>query len=512
MLAQSNDAEIVLQKSKKPRRGFAKLGPGVLIAAAFIGPGTVLAASVGGARFGNTLLWAIGFSILATMVLQEMAARLGIVTGLGLSQAIGQTIPSRTWRIGSLGLVLLAILVGNAAYQTGNLLGAADGAQVLFEPNPAGANVVASNGEAANVEVLPAEFAFGTWSLKQVLLCSMAGVALVVIGIGRFDVLQGALSVLVGLMSLLFVVAAVNCQPDWTSVLAGFRPRVPVGADWLVVALIGTTVVPYNLFLHASAAAERWGKTMPGDPLTETADESSARIGEALMASRWDTVVSVGVGGLVTAAIMITAATAFYKADQGEPHVLQNAKEVAIQLEPAIGSWAKQFFAMGLLAAGLTSSITAPIAAGYATAGCFGWSGKLSDWRLKLVAMAVVIVGLSFGLLFEKSPLQTIVVAQLANGLLLPVVAIYLLMVINRPTLMGRFTSGWISNGLAVLVIAVTFLFAANQLKSGWSKLGSFRSVRVGAVQPLLQNTRILDDAESQCDSKSRVDVLDQLK
>ena len=103
------------------------LGPAVLLTAAFIGPGTVMAASSAGAEYGYVLLWAIAFSVFATIVLQEMAARLGIASGGGLSQAIKTSIKNRLLRFLTLALVLLAIFVGNSAYQTGNILGAAAG-------------------------------------------------------------------------------------------------------------------------------------------------------------------------------------------------------------------------------------------------------------------------------------------------------------------------------------------------------------------------------------------------
>ena len=102
-------------------------GPAVLVTAAFIGPGTVMAASSAGAKYGYVLLWAVAFSVFATIVLQEMAARLGIASGSGLSQAIKTTIKNRFLRISTLCLILLAIFVGNSAYQTGNILGAAAG-------------------------------------------------------------------------------------------------------------------------------------------------------------------------------------------------------------------------------------------------------------------------------------------------------------------------------------------------------------------------------------------------
>jgi len=109
-----------------------RIGPGVLIAAAFIGPGTVTACTLAGVSFGYALLWAMLFSVLATMVLQEMASRLGIVTQKGLAEVIKEVLTQKWLRIVVLALILFAILVGNAAYEGGNIGGATLGLEALF--------------------------------------------------------------------------------------------------------------------------------------------------------------------------------------------------------------------------------------------------------------------------------------------------------------------------------------------------------------------------------------------
>jgi Mn2+/Fe2+ NRAMP family transporter len=128
-------------------------------------------------------------------------------------------------------------------------------------------------------------------------------------------------------------------------------------------------------------------------------------------------------------------------------------------------------FAIGLFAAGLTSAITAPIAAGYAAAGCFGWPNELSDWRLKATALLVIAIGVVMGIAFGSSPQQTIILAQVANGILLPLLAILLLLAANQSKIMGGLTNGPIQNILAVLVIGIVLLIAARQFKSVYEKL-----------------------------------------
>lgn len=398
-----------------------KIGPGVFVTAAFIGPGTVLAASTAGADFGYSLLWAIVFSIVAAVILQEMAARLGIVTGKGLAEAIHCSFGNPFLRWAMISLVLGAILFGNSAYQTGNILGAASGLQILT----AGSDSI--------------------WSLV------IAATALTVIAIGRFELLQWLLITLVGLMGVIFFVSAISCGPELTAILKGLKPAIPGGSGWIIVGLIGTTVVPYNLFLHASGAAERFA---------HFEDKRSA-----IRDSFVDLAISIAIGGVITASLLITAAVTF--TDTG----LNSIADIADQLRPTLGAWAEHSFAVGLFAAGLTSSITAPIAAAYAASGCFGWRAELSDPKFKIVAATVILIGLTAALSFGGSPQQTIIIAQIANGLLLPIVAVFLLYTMNRKDLVGEYGNGFVANLLGTAVVVVTCLIAARQFRSVWHQI-----------------------------------------
>ena len=107
----------------KVKNRIKNIGPGALVAAAFIGPGTVTVCIVTGVAYGFTLIWAMVLSIIATIVLQEMAVRLGLVYGKGLAEAVRNEIPSKTFKFLALALILSAILIGNAAYEAGNITG-----------------------------------------------------------------------------------------------------------------------------------------------------------------------------------------------------------------------------------------------------------------------------------------------------------------------------------------------------------------------------------------------------
>lgn len=380
-----------------------RIGPGALVAAAFIGPGTVTTCTLAGVHFGYALLWALVFATAGTLILQEMSARLGTVGQMGLGEAVRRRFPGPL-RVAAAILVASAIGVGNAAYETGNLLGAGLGAQAAL-----GGDVRA--------------WAAGIAALSAVLLWS-----------GSYRVIERVMVAMVLLMSAVFLVTAASVGADAGELLRGaLVPTVPAGSSLVVLGLVGTTIVPYNLFLHASAARERF------------------RGEDALGAARADSAVAIGLGGVVSMAVVVTAAAA---AASGVTSA-ESAAEMARQLEPLLGDWARQFFAAGLLAAGLTSAITAPLAAAYALAGVFGWKPDLRDRRLRLVWGGVLATGVVFSLVGVR-PVPAIVFAQAANGLLLPLIALFLLIVMNDRVLLGRATNGWLANTLGILVVALS--------------------------------------------------------
>jgi NRAMP (natural resistance-associated macrophage protein)-like metal ion transporter len=272
-----------------------------LVAAAFIGPGTVTTASVAGANTGYALLWVLAFSIFATIVFQEMSARLGVVTRQGLGEALRTVFNNPLLKAAAVLLVVAAITFGNAAFEVGNITGAALGLETL-----------------------------GTFS-SQVWAVIVGVCAFALLASGAYKVIERVLVALVILMSVVFLLTAVLVGPNLGDIAAGvFTPNIPTGALITAVALIGTTVVPYNLFLHASSVQEKWPEDVPTR--------------QALRESQLDTTFSIILGGLITLAIVATAAAAFF--EQGT--TVESAGQMAQQLEPLLGPAAKYFFAIGL--------------------------------------------------------------------------------------------------------------------------------------------------------------------
>jgi len=389
------------------------MGPAAIVTAAFIGPGTVTTASIAGANYGYALIWAMVFSVFATIILQEMAARLGIVTRKGLGEALREQFENPVAKMISIFLVVSAIGIGCAAYETGNILGGALGLQAV-------------TGISMNI-----------WG-------PLMGIgAFILLYTGSYKLVEKFLVGLVVAMSLIFITTAIIVKPDLSLIAKGLIPSVPEGSLFIVIALIGTTVVPYNLFLHASAVQERW------------------KDASGIKESKADILVSMILGGLITMAVIITASAAFF----GTGIAITNAGEMAQQLEPLLGSWAKNIFAFGLFSAGLSSAVTAPLAAAYATSGALGWKKDMKDKKFRIIWMTVLAIGIIFSGLGLK-PISAIIFAQVANGILLPIIAVFLLYIMNNKKRLKEHVNSKTSNVLGFIVVLVAIGLGLRSLLS----------------------------------------------
>jgi len=396
---------------------FKKSGPGTLVAAAFIGPGTVTLCTLAGVNFGFHLLWAMVLSIVATIVLQEMASRLGIISQKGLSEVIRSEIKHPIINKLILLLILSAIVVGNASYEAGNISGGILG-----------------------LETITGEFriVLGNYSLN--ILSFVVGIiAFILLYIGNYKFLERVLVMLVLIMSLSFLITAFLTKPDIFNILKGaLIPSFPEGSFLTILGLVGTTVVPYNLFLHASLVKEKWNN--PKD----------------LKEVRKDTIVSIALGGLVSMAIIISASSI----GLGE---ISSAADLAKSLAPLYGDFASYFLGIGLFAAGITSAITAPLAAAYVARGCFGWKSDLKSKQFRAVWFLILLLGVVFSSLGLK-PIEIIKFAQVANGVLLPVVAGILLWMVNKKVVLGNYVNSKFQNILGFIILIITIFLGLRGL------------------------------------------------
>ena len=387
-----------------------------IVSAAFIGPGTVTTATKAGFVFHFDLMWAMVFSTFACLLLQEASARITILSGMNLGEAIAKQFENKKSKTLVLLLVIGAIVLGSAAYEAGNILGSVEGIHFVFKSVP-----------------------------KEYFVLGIGIFAFIALSLRSMRVIAQFLGAIVFLMGIAFLTTAIFLKPSIPDILQGsFIPTIPdtSGAGILILGIIGTTVVPYDLFLGSGLA-------------NKAQSIKDARIGLS---------VAIILGGIISLSIMTVGA----QITEGmSPEAIANfefsydrIKEV-FYLNTIIGDKAVYIFGFGMFAAGLTSAITAPLAAAM-TANSILKIKKNKIKRkvlfFKLISTGVLLVGLIFGFLQVK-PIPAIIVAQALNGLILPFISIFIIFVINNPKLMGKETvNGSFSNVLMGIVVWVTTL------------------------------------------------------
>lgn len=351
-----------------------------LIAAAFIGPGTVTTAAKAGSQGGWYYAPYVILAAVAGLLLMEMVARITLVS----EQSLGQVLGARgRW----LAIICFgAVLLGCMAYQAGNLLGALSGVQLLAPINR-------------------------LWVLL------LGAAAFAVLWKGDTKIIARALSAIVVLMGLVFVVSAVL-------LLVGGTPLTGSGAvaSATVIGLVGTTIVPYNFFLAAGLSK-----------------------GQSLGEMRLGLVGSFLVGGIITLSIVLvgSVSTSF-----------TSFADLARTLDASLGGMSKAVLGFGLFAAGFSSAVTAPLAAALAGRELLGREkSELTNTSLwfRITWGGVLAVGLLVACL-ELDIISVIIAAQIANGLLLPFIAAIVLVLANDRALLGERVNTWWQNVAGLLV------------------------------------------------------------
>jgi Mn2+/Fe2+ NRAMP family transporter len=382
-----------------------------LISAAFIGPGTVITALSSGKDFQGSLIWTLIFATAACMILQEAVARLTLKSGKNLGQILREKYAKNKFIPVS---SVIVIVTGCIAYQAGNLTGAS-------------IPVVTQTG-------IDAMFIIPVIGLLAFIVLSLNRVSLIAKGLGIVVAAMGA-----GFISLAF-----NSRMEATDMVNGLIPTVPGGASLIVLGLIGTTIVPYNLFLGSGIARDPSLKTM--------------RVG---------IISAVGIGGIISIAILITGAAL------PPSSAIRNA---GILLSNEYGKMAGALFTIGLFSAGFTSSVTAPLAAAITLRSITG-----KDRYYKSTWIIVLISGIFFSLV-GGSPVPLIILAQAINGAFLPFVVLLIILIVNDQKYMAA-ENGRVNNILLLIVFLITSVIGLlNILKA------AFRTVD----QPVPENSWIV--------------------
>ncbi len=350
-----------------------------VIAAAFIGPGTVTTAARAGSDFGFALAWALLFSTIACLVLQEASGRITVLTGKELGDALRERFAGSGWARWVPAVLAAGVVLGCAAYEAGNLLGGVAGLRLVADVAPSGATI----------------------------FCGVVAAALLATGNTRW--IARSLGALVAIMGVAFLVTAIRLEPDLGALMTGLLvPRIPSGSVVLVLGLVGTTVVPYNLFLGSALAR-----------------------GHGLGEMRWGLAMAIGGGGLISLGVLIVGSALGGGLEY---------ERLAAVLAGRLGGVAEWSLAVGLFGAGLTSAVTAPLAGAIAARTLLGdgrserWSEN--GWRFRGLWIGILTVGVVFGATGVK-PIPVIILAQAFNGLVLPLIAVFLWLTMNDRTLLG---------------------------------------------------------------------------
>jgi len=380
-----------------------------VISAAFIGPGTITTAAAAGAEFGHSLIWALVFSTVACIILQEASARLTLASGFNLGEALNKYLTDTIVGRITLWMILAAILLGCAAYEAGNILGAVAGTNLLLE------------------------------APSYIIVLLIGVIVFPLFWFNSVESVAKIMGILVAFMGICFFVTAIIMKPNINSIAQHFAvPRFPSGSSTLILALIGTTVVPYNLFLGSGIAK-----------------------GQNLKEMRLSLSIAIGIGGLISIAVLIVGTSIAGSF---------SFEGLAATLGTQLGEWAALLLGLGLFAAGITSAITAPLAAAITARSILSKQGAPSEkWSdsgryFRLTWIGVLIVGLGFGA-SQVQPVPAIILAQALNGIILPLIAVALLVLVNHLELMTSksINTLFLNIGMS-LVVFVTIIIGVRNI------------------------------------------------
>ena len=384
---QKSAMEVLAGKSRKGPLGrlLPFMGPAFIASVAYMDPGNFATNIQGGAKFGYMLLWVIVASNLMAMLIQVLAAKLGIATGLNLAEQCRNHFPRplvlTMW-------VLMEIVA--MATDLAEFLGAAVGFNLLF-----------------GMPLLAAGFV-------------TAFVTFLILGLERYGVrpVEAVISVLVGIVAVSYLVETVLDRPEWQKVM--YHAVVPQfsGTESILLAtgILGATVMPHAIYLHSALTQ---GRIVVREP---------TQMRRLFHYELVDVLVAMGLASLINMAMLIMAASTFYQHGLTEVGTLEEAHRT---LEPLLGSTARWVFAVSLLASGLSSSAVGTMAGQVIMQGFL--KRKISIWLRRLVTIIPSLVVIAIGL----DPTRTLVISQVVLSFGLPFAIIPLVIFTSRKKIMG---------------------------------------------------------------------------
>lgn len=385
------------------------IGPGLLVTVGFIDPGNWASNLAAGSEYGYALLWVVTLSTVMLIVLQHNVAHLGIVTGLCLSEAAVKYTPKWMGRP-----IVISAVLASISTSLAEILGGAIALEMLFGISiPAGAILITA-------------------------------AVLVLIFSNSYKKMERAIISFVSLIGLSFIYELFLVHIDWGPTLYGtFVPSVPHGSLLIIMSVLGAVVMPHNLFLHSEIIQSR-----------EINLKGDARIRYMLKYEFFDTLFSMLVGWAINSAMIILAASTFFEHGQ---HV-EELSQAQAMLQPLLGNNAANIFAIALLLAGISSTITSGMAAGSIFSGLFGESYNAHDMH----SIVGIVVSLGIALLlifFIGNPFQGLIYSQMVLSIQLPFTVFLQVRLTSSKKVMGKYANRlWNTVLLYFIALTVTAL------------------------------------------------------
>lgn len=388
---------------------FKYIGPGLLVTVGFIDPGNWASNFAAGSGFGYTLLWVVSLSTIMLIILQHNVAHLGIVTGLCLSEAATEYTPKWVSRP-ILGTAVLASISTSLA----EILGGAIALEMLLD-----------------IPII--------WGSILVTVF-----VIILLFTNSYKKIERAIIAFVSVIGLSFLYELFLVDIDWPlAAKSCVVPSIPQGSMLIIMSVLGAVVMPHNLFLHSEVIQSR-----------EINKQDEASINKVLKYEFYDTLFSMVIGWAINSAMILLAAATFFQQNI-QVEELQQAKSL---LEPLLGNSAALVFALALLMAGISSTITSGMAAGSIFAGIFGESYHIKDIHSQLG----VILSLGVALLlifFIGDPFKGLIISQMILSIQLPFTVFLQVGLTSSPKVMGKYAnSKWSTGTLYIIATIVTIL------------------------------------------------------
>ncbi len=387
------------------------LGPGIIVSMVDNDAGGIATYSVAGARYGYSILWVMIPTVLLLYMVQEMNARMGIVTGKGLAALIRERFSLRLTA-----LIMLAVMVANFTNAISNFAGVAASAQIFGIPRWVAVPLAG----------------FGVWYIVLK---------------GSYRIVE-KIFLLVGGIYICYIISAFIAKPDWGAVSKGlFVPSGQLNVSYIVmvVTVIGTTIAPWMQFYQQASIVDKGLDT------------------ESLAFERLDTAVGNTFLFVAAGAIIVCCAAAFFNNPAVGMTRIETAEEAAMALAPIAGVYASTLFAVGLLFASLFAASILPLSSAYMVCEAFGWEmgidRSFSEAKNFYLAYTIFIVGGALIVLIPGLPLITMMlISQTINGILLPVIVTCMLLIVRDRDIMGNYTNSDVYHAVAWVAVAILYI------------------------------------------------------